>query len=169
MNDFMTKTSKSLSRLFRRAKEVGDDAAEVTGTKLHEMRLATGIRRLPGERETLLKQIGTKVYTLHTRGKVRNRDVDTDCVKIDDLNTQIRDLRKQIEEIQRRRSGLDLEVADLADETPVADGDEGEAQAIATPGPAHAGTPGEEPEPDTQPMPEPKGCDEEEPDKPAAS
>ena len=162
MSDFMQKAGKSFGLFFRRAREVGDEAAEVTGTRLQEMRLAAGIRRLQGEREQTIKQIGAKVYTLHTRGKVRNQDVVEDCRKVDGLSEQIKDLRRQIEDLERKRTGVDVALTDVLDEGLVADEAVAEDPAPAT---AHVEEKGEEPSFATQPTPTPASCDDEgEPD-----
>src|ERR1035437_6967814 len=137
MNDFMQKAGKSFGLFFRRARAVSDEAAEATGTRLQEMRLAAAIRRLQGDREQTIKQIGTKVYTLHTRGKVRNQDVIEDCHKVDGLSDQIKDLRRQIEELERKRTGVDVPRPDGGDEPLLA--------AEPAPAAAHEDAKGEEP------------------------
>jgi len=173
MNDFMQKAGKSFGLFFRRARAVSDEAAEATGTRLQEMRLAAAIRRLQGERDQTIKQIGTKVYTLHTRGKVRNQDVVEDCRKVDSLSDQIRDLRGQIEGLERKRTGVDVALTDVADEALMADEAAAAAPAPAAPvaaAPAPAATPaeekgeepkGEEPTFSSQPTPTPASYDDE--------
>ena len=173
MNDFMQKAGKSFGLFFRRAREVSDDAAEATGTRLQEMRLAAAIRKLQGEREQTIKQIGTKVYTLHTRGKVRNQDVVGDCQKVDSLSEQIKGLRRQIEELERKRTGVDVALTDVADEALVADevvADSGTTAAVAAPSPVttHEDEKGEEPSFASQPTPTPASCDDEGEPEPAA-
>ncbi len=100
---------------------------------------SAAIRRLQGEREKLIKQIGEKVYTLHTRGKVRNKDVLADCLKIDEILGEIERLRKEIEELRRQMRAAEEPLAGVQDETPLveeAEGAEAEAGAEEAEAPA---------------------------------
>lgn len=84
---------------------------------LHERR--SQIRRLARERKQLLFDMGAKVYTLHRRGRVQNRDLLADCERIDTIAEEIRRLELEIAEIQRAHEGGEPEMV-VEDESPVA-------------------------------------------------
>lgn len=82
------------------------------------------IRRLRAEQQKLLTLIGSKVYTLHTRGKVRNRDVLADCQRIDELLAHIARLKEEIEEIKKRSTRPEVQLIEVEDQEPLAEAEE---------------------------------------------
>lgn len=94
-----------------------DEKAAITS------RLRT-IRRLRADHQRLLSTIGAKVYTLHTRGKVRNRDVLADCQRIDDILAHIERLKKEVEEIKRRSTRPEIQLMAVEDEEPLVEAEE---------------------------------------------
>ncbi len=83
-------------------------------------KLAARIRGLGHQRQQLLLTMGRKAYSLHRRGKVRNRDILADCLTIDELEAEIGHIQARIEEIRRQAGpGQDV-LLELEDEAPVA-------------------------------------------------
>lgn len=76
------------------------------------------IRRLARERQQLLMDMGAKVYTLHRRGKVQNRDLLADCERIDGIAAEIARLEREIAQIKRAQSVEPREV-EIEDDSPV--------------------------------------------------
>ena len=91
-----------MDRLFRRSRESVETLAETLDRQAVIQRLAGQARGLVRERNQLLLAVGKKVYTLHLRGKVKNRDVLGDCRQIDQIRARIERLQEQIEEIRRQ-------------------------------------------------------------------
>lgn len=159
MNEFWTQLKQFCSRLFRSSKHGMETLAETLDRQAAIQRLAAQARALSRERNQLVVTIGKKVYALHRRGKVKNRDVLADCKRIDEIRDEIEKLKAQIEEIRRKAAG-DLGEAELEDDSFLAEeeaaeaGEPGaapaEAIAEAPPGPEAA-----EPEPPPAAEPEP--------------
>ncbi len=113
-----------LSEFFRGSRERVSGLAETIDRQAGIQRLAAQIRLLRRERHQLLLTMGKKAYSLHTRGKVRNRDILSDCLHIDEIGAETRELQGQIEEIRREAGPGEELVLDLEDETPVAEDEE---------------------------------------------
>jgi len=125
-----------LARLFSRGREGVETLAESLDRQAALQRLAAQGRRLKHERHDLLLIMGKKVYSLHRRGKVRNRDVLGDCKRIDEIGEELTQLQQQVEEI-RRRDELEGEL-ELADETDIAEEEPQAATAAEAPEPEAA-------------------------------
>jgi hypothetical protein len=130
-----------LRLLFRRLFRRGRAGVETLGVSLERQaalqRVAANFRALARERDDLLKTIGRKVYTLHVRGKVRNRDVLADCRRIDELREEMRALQVQMDAIRLRGSGEPGD-ATLTDDSQLGDDEEpemGAAEEKADPAP----------------------------------
>jgi len=82
-------------------------------------KLAARIRGVNRERSQLIRSIGKKVYSLHTRGQVSNQDVLSDCLRIDETAQEIEGLRDQIEDLRRRAAAGEELVVDIEDEGPL--------------------------------------------------
>jgi len=149
MGEWLEKVKQGLQRLGEAIRKSSDAAGKWIDLQAEIGRRTARIRRLQGEREKLIRQIGEKVYTLHTRGKVRNRDVLEDCVRIDEILGEIERLRREIEELRRRMAGREKPLAEVKDEAPLVEeeaaADAGEAQVEGAQAEA-AGAAGEESE-----------------------
>lgn len=108
-------------QIARWAKTGGSTAAEWWEEKSAIQARASEIRKLNRQRHEVVVGIGSKVYTLHRRGKVRNRDLLTDCERIDDIGDDIERLKAEIEEIRRRRQEAQLPPEQIEDDSPVVD------------------------------------------------
>jgi predicted transcriptional regulator len=87
------------------------------------------IRDLAREREKLLVEMGTKVYTLHRRGKVQNRDLLNDCERIDDIAETIERLEEEIAELKRQKAQARPREVKVSDESGVVGEEDVEASA----------------------------------------
>jgi len=147
MNEFWTQLKQFCSRLFRTSKHGMETLAETLDRQAAIQRLAAQARALSRERNQLVVTIGKKVYALHRRGKVKNRDVLADCKRIDEIRDQIESLKAQIEEIRRKAAG-DLGEAELEDDSLLAEEEVVEVEAEARAAEAVAEPP---PEPEAAP------------------
>jgi len=77
------------------------------------------IRDLAREREKLIVEMGTKVYTLHRRDKVQNRDLLADCERVDTIAEDIDRIELEITEIKRRKAEAHTQEVAVIDDTPV--------------------------------------------------
>ncbi len=113
-----------LREFFRGSQKTVSSLAETFDRQAGIQKLAARIRLLRRQRHQFLLTMGKKAYSLHTRGKVRNRDILADCLHIDEIEAEIQQLQAQIEEI-RRQAGVSPDLAlDMENETPVAEHEE---------------------------------------------
>ena len=119
-----------LREFFRGSRERVSGLAVTIDRQASIRKLAAQIGLLRRERHQLLLTMGKKAYSLHTRGKVRNRDILEDCLRIDEIEADIRALQDRIEEIRRQAGPEEDLVVELEDEQPVAE--EAEVQAGET-------------------------------------
>ncbi len=140
---------------FQRVAEYVRHGSQVAGQWLDEQaainQRVRAIRRLRAEQKKVLLVIGSKVYTLHTRGKVRNKDVLTECQKVDEILAHIARLKQEIEEIKKRSTKPEIQLMEVEDEEPLVDAEEETSEQASTEQPeqtaAGAGTSrGKEPE-----------------------
>jgi hypothetical protein len=125
------------ARLFSRGQHGVETMRESLDRQTRIQRLVGQVRALARERNDLVVTMGKKVYALHTRGKIKNRDVLSDCLRLDQIRAEIADLKRKIEEIRLADTGemppVDLEDDSfLAEDDPVGEGEDepaGEAQA----------------------------------------
>jgi len=121
----MSDVKKTLAEMGRQvarwAKTGGSSAAEWWDEKSAIQKRAAQMRKLNRQRREVTVRIGSKVYTLHRRGKVRNRDLLADCRKIDEADAEIERLKAEIEEIQKRKQQAPTKPAELEDDSPVVD------------------------------------------------
>ena len=162
MSNFWQVIRQTADRVFRGSKHSVAVITESIDRQATIQKLASGIRGLEHERHDLISTIGKKVYSLHQRGKVRNRDVLNDCVRIDEIGQQMADLQQQIEQIRRLAATEEEIVVELEDEESLTDEEaaapeEVEEEEVATE------PPGEEQQP--EPIePEPPDTNWDEPD-----
>ncbi len=128
MSENWEQVKRFLARVFTRGKHGVETLAESLDRQAAIQRLSGQIRALNRERQELVKTIGKKVYTLHLRGKVRNRDVLADCKRLDEARDEIQNLQDQMEQI-RRQALREPEEAALADETELTEEEAPEAEA----------------------------------------
>jgi hypothetical protein len=143
----MTRWQEAVHKFLRRVGEYVRRGSEAAGEWLDEQAAITqraqAIRRLRAEHQRLLLTIGGKVYTLHTRGKVRNRDVLEDCQRVDEILAHIERLRREIEEIKRRSVRAEVRLPEVKDEQPLVEAEAEEEAVAASPpsqGPAAPGS-----------------------------
>ncbi|MGI5818954.1 MAG: hypothetical protein ACOX9R_12750 [Armatimonadota bacterium] len=77
------------------------------------------VRDLARERERLLVEMGTKVYTLHRRAKVQNRDLLGDCERIDTIGDTIDRLEHEIAELKRGSVEARPREIEVTDDAPI--------------------------------------------------
>ncbi|MEA3400493.1 MAG: hypothetical protein U9R79_04535 [Armatimonadota bacterium] len=96
------------------------------------------IRELARERRRLLVEMGTKVYSLHRKGKVQNRDLRGDCERIDDIGESIDRLEQEIAELKRTAAARPPKTIEVEDESPVVGEEDIEEPAAEEPEPEAA-------------------------------
>jgi len=116
-----------LREFFRGSRERVSGLAGTIDRQAGMRKLAAQIGLLRRERHQRLLTMGKKAYSLHTRGKVRNRDILEDCLRIDEIEAEISEFQDRIEEIRRQAGPEEDLLVELADEQPVAE--EAEVQA----------------------------------------
>lgn len=129
LRDFFTQAGSWLRRGSEVAGEWIDDQTAIT------QRLRT-LRKLRGDQQQALRLIGAKVYTLHTLGKVRNKDVLVDCQHIDEILARIERLKHEIEEIKRRSTKPEVKLIQIDDEEPLTEAMSVDEEAPEEPAPA---------------------------------
>lgn len=133
MNSLWQQVRETFSRLFQGSKHSVAVIAESLDRQATVQKLAARIRGLTHERSELIRTIGKKVYSLHTRGKVRNRDVLSDCLRIDEIGQEIEDGQEQIEELRRQAIAGEELVVEIEDEAPVTEEEPAEEEGPAQP------------------------------------
>ncbi len=158
MSSFWQVIRQTADRIFRGSKHSVAVITESIDRQATIQKLASGMRGLERERHDLISTIGKKVYSLHQRGKVRNRDVLNDCVRIDEIGQQMEDLQQQIEQIRRLAATEEEIVVELEDEESLTDEEaatpeEVEEEEVATEPPGEE----QQPEPIEPESPSPPG------------
>jgi len=133
MSDFWQQVRQSFGPVIRGSKYSMEVMAEGLRRQGAMQKLAARIRILNRERGQLVRTVGKKVYSLHTRGQVRNQDVLSDCLRIDETAQEIEGLRDQIEDLRRQAAAGEELVVDIEDETPLTEDAKGEAGAVELP------------------------------------
>lgn len=118
MNRLLNQIGRQISAWLR---ESGDSATDWWEDKHAIHARMARIRQLVRQRREVTAGIGAKVYTLHKRDKVRNKDLVADCRKLDEIGAEIERLKREIEEIRDRERGLAPEEPELADDSAVVD------------------------------------------------
>ncbi|MCX7599056.1 MAG: hypothetical protein N2512_09350 [Armatimonadetes bacterium] len=139
MTGWRQRISEGLQRMVTWIRRGSEAAGEWLDEKTAITSRLRTIRRLRADQQRLLNTIGAKVYTLHTRGKVRNRDVLADCQRIDEILAQIERLRKEIEEIKRRSTRPEIQLMAVEDEEPLVQAEEEAAEVEVTEGSRESG------------------------------
>lgn len=152
MSSFWQQSREVLDRVVRGSRHSVGAIGKSLDRQAAMQRLAARIRGLNRERSELVRTIGKKVYSLHTRGKVRNRDVLSDCLRIDETGQEIEALQQQIEELRRQGAASEELVVEIEDETPVTEEAEEEEAATEPPEEEEGAT-----EPPEEQTPQPEG------------
>ena len=121
MSSFWERIRQSFGPVIRGSKHSAGAMAERLRRQAAMQKLAARMRALNRERSELVRTIGKKVYSLHTRGKVDNQDVLSDCLRIDETGQEIEALHEQMEELRRQAATGEQLVVDIEDETPLAE------------------------------------------------
>lgn len=116
-----------LREFFRGSRERVSGLAGTIDRQAGMRKLAAQIGLLRRERHQRLLTMGKKAYSLHTRGKVRNRDILEDCLRIDEIEADISEFQDRIEQIRRQAGPEEDLIVELEDETPVAEQTEAQA------------------------------------------
>ena len=136
------KVRQVLREFFRGGRKTVSSLAVTIDRQAGIQKLVAQIRALRRERQQVLVAIGKKAYSLHTRGKVRNRDILEDCLRIDEIEAEVKRVEAEIEEIRRQAKPEDELLVDLEDEGIM--GEEEEVVEVAEAAPAaEAGGEGE--------------------------
>ncbi len=133
MSNFWQVVKQTADRVFRGSKHSVAVITESIDRQATIQKLASRMRGLERERHDLISTIGKKVYSLHQRGKVRNRDVLNDCVRIDEIGQQLEDLQQQIEQIRRQAATEEEIVVEIEDEESLTDEEAAAPEEEATP------------------------------------
>ncbi|MCD6352397.1 MAG: hypothetical protein J7M26_09785 [Armatimonadetes bacterium] len=125
----MSNVPDGVSQFFRRVGQYLRRGSEVAGSWIDEQaainQRVRAIRRLRAQQQTSLTTIGAKVYALHRKGKVRNKDVLAECEHIDEILAHIARLKKEIEEIRLHSSRPEVQLMEVEDEEPLEATEEG--------------------------------------------
>lgn len=133
MTSFGQQSGEIFGRVIRGSRHWVGVITESLGRQGTMQKLAGQIRGLKRARSEVIRTIGTKVYSLHTRGKVRNRDVLSDCRRIDEIGQEIETLQQQIEEMRRQAAAGEELVVEIEDEAPLTEEAEEEEAAAEPP------------------------------------
>jgi seryl-tRNA synthetase len=110
---------------FSRAREFASakwsDVSETVGTQRKMRGLRNEITELVRTRDRLMSDMGHKVFALYSRGKVRNADLLAVCERIDEVNGDIDELNRQVQELAKPRPRGEVEEVELEDETELVD------------------------------------------------
>lgn len=128
IGDQIKSASKSVSRFAKKTTSAMSDWWEDVNA-VSDRR--SEVRDLSRERENLLVEMGTKVYTLHRRDKVQNKDLLSDCERIDEIAAKIERLEDEIAEIKRKKAQAEPKPVEVSDEAPVVGEEDVEVAATA--------------------------------------
>lgn len=133
MSNFWQQVKQSLSPLVRGSKHLVGGVAGSLRQQATMQKLAIRIRALKRERSEIVKTIGKKVYFLYTQGNVRNRDVLSDCQRLDEAGQEIETLRQQMEEVRSQAAAGEQLVVEIEEQTPLTKEAEEEAEPAEPP------------------------------------
>jgi hypothetical protein len=106
-----------LRRLLRIGAETGEAGKEYLQRQRQILSLTSDVRRAQAKKQDLYDLMGRKVYALHKRGKVQNKDLLALCGQVDAQNALIQQHEAEIERLKaeaRRQREIAIE-----DETPL--------------------------------------------------
>ncbi len=118
----------NLRQMWRRVSTGARDTGQSAGAYLERQRkvvsLRNEVRRVEAQRSELYNIMGRKVYALHRKDKVANKDLLRRCQEIDDFNTLIEAKQTQIEALLATPEELEV---DIEDDTELPDDEEADA------------------------------------------
>lgn len=130
INDQFKSAGKTLSEFLKKTTDhVSERWEELTAIQ-DRRREAWELAR---EREKLMVEMGAKVYSLHKRDKVKNRDLLSDCERIDTIGSEIARLEREIEELRREKMQAEAPEVEVSDDTPVVDDEDIDTEAAEVP------------------------------------
>jgi len=144
VSNFWQQVRQGFDSVVRGSKRSVELIAESMRRQAAVQKLTARIRGLNRERSQLIRSIGKKVYSLHTQGNVRNRDVLSDCLRIDEAAQEIEGLQDQIEDLRRQAAAGEELVVHIEDETPLTEEPEEEPGPVELPAEQAAEPAGEE-------------------------
>ena len=124
MTQFMTNLKELWKRFSTGARDTGQSAGAYLDRQRRVVALRGEVRKAEGARRKLYITMGRKVYALHLRAGVANKDLLRSCHEIDELNTLIEAKETQIEALLAAPEEGEVEIED---ETAVPD-DKGEEE-----------------------------------------
>ncbi|MFQ6096231.1 MAG: hypothetical protein ACE5O2_00785 [Armatimonadota bacterium] len=126
MEDFVEDVKKAWGDLSRGARELTEQTAEKIQRYRRLQQLSAEIKNARARRQDIFVLMGRKVYALHKKGKVANKDLLKQCEEIDELLRTVEKCQAEIDRIRAHPAEEDVEVED---ESPI--GDDGPAEANA--------------------------------------
>ncbi len=111
-----------LRRVLRIGAETGEAGKEYLQRQKQAMSLRGDIRRAQAKKQDLYDLMGRKVYALHKRDKVRNKDLLGLCEQVDEQNAAIARCEENIRQLQAE-ARKEREIV-VEDESPVAEPEE---------------------------------------------
>jgi predicted hydrocarbon binding protein len=137
MDDIVDSMKRAWTDLRRGARELGETTTDRLQRYRHIQDLNTQIKKARARREELHVLMGRKVYALHKKGKVANKDLLKQCEEIDELVKAMEQCQQEIDRLKAEPAEEEVEVTD---ESPV----EGSAPEAEAPGEEQASEPSEE-------------------------
>ena len=112
MSEFVANLKQMWHRIAVGARDTSQSAGAYVERQRHVMALRAEVREAEGQRSKLYGQMGRKVYALHRKGKVANKDLLRTCQEIDELNTLIEAKNTRIEALLATPEEQEVEIAD---------------------------------------------------------
>jgi hypothetical protein len=97
VQQFMTNLRQVWQRLTTGARDTSQSAGAYLDRQRKVMALRADLRKARGDRGDLYTVMGRKVYALHRKDKVANKDLLRSCQEIDELNTLMEAKQTQID------------------------------------------------------------------------
>ena len=120
MQQFVLNLRRLWQRLSTGAKQTSHTAGEYVQRQRKVAALKLEVRRAQAQRDELYNVMGRKVYALHRKAKVANKDLLRRCQEIDELSAVTEAKQAQIEAL---RAAGEQEV-EIEDETPLTEQEE---------------------------------------------
>ena len=112
----MQQIRQNLREMWQRFTAGAKDTSQSAGAYLDRQRkvvaLRSELRKAEADRGGLYAQMGRKVYALHLKEKVANRDLLRSCQEIDELNTLIEAKKTQVEALLAIPDDEEVEIED---------------------------------------------------------
>jgi hypothetical protein len=112
VEQFMTNLRQMWQRLTTGARDTTQSAGAYVDRRRKVMALRGDVRKARGARSNLYTVMGRKVYALHRKEKVANKDLLRSCQEIDELNTLIEAKQTQIEAILAAPEEQEIDIED---------------------------------------------------------